>query len=93
MKKITEYNHLIEKEMTKYKQDTRKIIDEFENKFNKGSIVATHHFNNASPELIGLVKSELEEAGFRPELIGNKPDGHVALRVSLLRSSEIAASR
>ena len=91
MKNISEYNHLIEKEMEKYKRDAGKILQKFENKFNKGSVVATHHFNNASPELIGMVKTELEEAGFKPELIGNKPDGHVALRVSLLKSAEIVA--
>lgn len=89
MKNITEYNHLIEKEMEKYMQNTQKILGELESQFNKGSIVAIHHFINASPELIALVKSELEKAGFRPELLGNKP-GHVVLRVSLLRSSELA---
>ena len=68
MKNITEYNHLIEKEMTKYKQDTRKIIDEFENKFNKGSIVATHHFNNASPELIGPSKVRAGRSGIQTRI-------------------------
>jgi hypothetical protein len=91
MKNITEYNHLIEKELAKYKKVSDKIIEKFEHKFNKGCVVATHHFSNASPELIGLVRSEFEEAGFRPELIGNKPDGNVTLRVSLLRSAGIVA--
>jgi len=91
MKNIAEYNHLIEKEMEKFRKDSEKILQKFEQKFNKGSIVATHHFSNASPELIGLVKSELEQAGFRPELIGNKPDGHITLRVSLLKSAGIVA--
>lgn len=91
MKKITEYNHLIEKELAKFRKVSDKIVEKFEGKFNKGCVVATHHFNNASPELIGLVKSEFEKAGFRPELIGNKPDGHITLRVSLLRSSKIVA--
>lgn len=87
MKKITEYNHLVEKELAKYRKASDKILKKFEQKFNKGIVVVTHHFNNASPELIGLVKSQFEEAGFRPEFIGNRPGGHIALRVSLLRSA------
>lgn len=91
MKNIAEYNELIEKEIAKYKKDSGKILSKFEKKFNKGNVVATHHFNNASPELVGIVRTELEEAGFKPELIGNKPDGHVLLRVSLLKSARKVA--
>ncbi len=68
-----------------------RIDEKFEHKFNQGCVVVTHHFNNASPELIGLVKLELEESGSRPEFIGNQPDGLVNLRVSLLRSVGIVA--
>ncbi|WP_372751692.1 hypothetical protein [Labilibaculum sp.] len=91
MKNISEYNHLIEKELAIYKLDSGKILEKFERKFNKGSLVAIHHFNNASPELIGMVRTELEEAGFKPELIGNKPGGHITLRVSLLKSTSRVA--
>lgn len=86
MKNIAEYNHLIEKEMEKYRKESGKIMQKFEKKFNKGNVVVTHHFNNANPELISLVKNELEEAGFVPEFIGNKAN-HIMLRVSLLKSA------
>lgn len=87
MKNISEYSHLIEKELAKCKQDSARILEKFEHKFNKGSLVVMHHFNNVSPELIGMVRTELLEAGYKPELIGNKPDGHITLRVSLLKST------
>ncbi|PCH67235.1 MAG: hypothetical protein COC06_11575 [Bacteroidales bacterium] len=91
MKNITEYNYLIEQELDRYKNETSKILEEIEHKFNKGCVVVTHHFNNADSDLISLVKSELEEAGFKPEFTGNKPGGHITLRVSLLRSAGIVA--
>jgi hypothetical protein len=91
MKNISEYSQIIEKELAKYKQDSSRILEKFEHKFNKGSLVAMHHFNNASPELIGMVRTELEDAGYKPELIGNKPDGHITLRVSLLKSTNRVA--
>ncbi|MBI9057904.1 MAG: hypothetical protein JEZ01_09020 [Labilibaculum sp.] len=86
MKKRLQFSQFIENKVLKFKKKSGKILEKFQKKFNKGNVVATHHFNNASPELVGIVRSELEEAGFRPELIGNKPDGHILLRVSLLKS-------
>ncbi|MGQ1910411.1 hypothetical protein ACT3CE_11535 [Marinifilum sp. RC60d5] len=91
MKNIIEYSDLIEKEMAKYKKEAGKVIKKIEKRFNKGNMVATHHFKNANPELIRMMKSELENAGYSPEFIGNTPTGHIALRVSLLRSSVIVA--
>lgn len=87
MKKRLQFNQFIENKVLKFKKKSGKILAKFEKKFNKGSVVATHHFNNASPELVGIVRTELEDAGFTPELIGNKPDGHILLRVSLLKSA------
>jgi len=87
MKNIAEYNHIVKKEIEQNRLEARKILDKFEEKFNKGSIVVAHHFNHVSSELIRLVKSELEHAGFKPEFIGNKPNGHIVLRVSLIQSA------
>ena len=91
MKNASEYNHLIEKELAKIKKESDKILNKFEKMFSKGNMVATHHFTNVSPEMIRFVKSDLEKAGFIPEFIGNKPEGHIVLRVSLLKSSGIVA--
>ena len=91
MKNISEYNHLIEKEMEKFRKESGKILKKFETIFNKGNMVATHHFSNANPEMIRLIKSELENAGFAPEFIGNRPEGHIVLRVSLLKSAGYVA--
>ncbi len=52
MKNITEYYDLIEKEISIYKKNSDKILAKIEKKFNKGDVVATHHFNNSSPELV-----------------------------------------
>ena len=49
--------------------------------------MVAHHFNHVSSELIRMVKSELETAGFKPEFVGNKPNGHIVLRVSLIQSA------
>tara|TARA_R110001583_G_scaffold165427_2_gene318128 strand:+ start:12783 stop:13058 length:276 start_codon:yes stop_codon:yes gene_type:complete len=87
MKNLTAYSHIVEKEIQQNKIETRKILDKFENKFNKGSLVVAHHFNHVSSELIRMVKSELETAGFKPEFVGNKPNGHIVLRVSLIQSA------
>lgn len=87
MKNIAEYTQVVEKEIEQNKLEARKVLDKFEKKFNKGSLVVTHHFSQVSPDLIKLVKSELELAGFKPEFIGNKPNGHILLRVSLIKSA------
>jgi len=87
MKNIAEYTQVVEKEIEQNKLAARKVLDKFEKKFNKGSLVVTHHFNQVSPDLIKLVQSELELAGFKPEFIGNKPNGHILLRVSLIKSA------
>ncbi|WP_421920387.1 hypothetical protein [Marinifilum sp.] len=91
MKNISEYNHLIEKEMEKFKKESARILKKFEAIFNKGNMVATHHFTNANPDMIRLVKKELEKAGFVPEFTGNRPEGHIVLRVSLLKSAGYVA--
>lgn len=91
MKNISEYNHLIEKEMEKYRKESGKILKKFETIFNKGNMVATHHFSNVNPDMIRLIKSDLEKAGLVPEFIGNRPEGHIVLRVSLLRSAGYVA--
>ena len=85
MKNVAEYSDIIEKELEQHKIEARKILDKFEDKFNKGSLVVAHHFNQVSSELIRVVKSELETAGFKPEFVGNKPNGHIVLRVSLIQ--------
>ncbi|MPQ47416.1 hypothetical protein GCQ56_10410 [Marinifilum sp. N1E240] len=87
MKNIEKYNHLIEKEIAKYKRESEKVLTKFEKSFSKGKVVATHHFENVASELIRLVKTDLENAGYHPEFIGNRPGGHILLRVSLLKSS------
>ena len=87
MKNLTSYSHIVEKEIEQYKIESSKILDKFEDKFNKGSLVVAHHFNNVSSELIRIVKSELETAGFKPEFVGNRPNGHIVLRVSLIQST------
>ena len=87
MKNVAEYSHIVEKEIEQHKIEARKILDKLEKKFNKGSLVVTHHFSQVSSELIKLVKSELELAGFKPEFIGNKPNGHILLRVNLIQSA------
>ncbi|MDE5421668.1 hypothetical protein L3073_05575 [Ancylomarina sp. DW003] len=87
MKNVAAYSQIIEKEIEQNKIEARKILEKFEKKFNKGSLVVAHHFNHVSSELIRLVKSELELAGFKPEFIGNKPNGHIVLRVSLIQSA------
>lgn len=87
MKNLKAYSHIVEKEIQRNKILTREILDKFESKFNKGSLVVAHHFNQVSSELIRMVKYELEQAGFKPEFIGNKPNGHIVLRVSLIQSS------
>ncbi len=87
MKNVSAYSHIVEKEIQQHKIEARKILDKFEKKFNKGSLIAAHHFNQASSELIKIVKYELERAGFKPEFIGNKPNGHIVLRVSLIQSA------
>ncbi|MRT92776.1 hypothetical protein [Ancylomarina sp. 16SWW S1-10-2] len=87
MKNLTSYSHIVEKEIEQYKIESGKILDKFEDKFNKGSLVVAHHFNNVSSELIRIVKSELETAGFKPEFVGNRPNGHIVLRVSLIQST------
>lgn len=87
MKNIEKYNHLIEKELEKYQKESNKVLEKFEKIFSKGKIVATHHFENVATELIKLVKCDLENAGYHPEFIGNRPGGHITLRVSLIKSS------
>jgi len=87
MKNVAEYSHIVEKEIEQHKIEARKILDKFEKKFNKGSLVVAHHFNHVSSELIRLVKSELEVAGFKHEFVGNKPNGYIVLRVSLIESA------
>jgi len=87
MKNVAEYSDIVEKEMEQHKIEARKVLDKFEKKFNKGSLEVTHHFSRVNSELIKLVKSELELAGFKPEFIGNKPNGHILLRVSLIKSA------
>ncbi len=87
MKNLASYSHIVEKEIQLNKIESRKILDKIENKFNKGSLVVAHHFNQVSSELIRMVKFELETAGFKPEFIGNKPNGHIVLRVSLIQSA------
>ncbi|MGZ2371601.1 hypothetical protein ACXR6G_17610 [Ancylomarina sp. YFZ004] len=89
MKNVTAYSHIVEKEIQQHKIEVSKILDKFEQKFNKGNLVVAHHFNHVSSELIRLVKSELEVAGFKPEFIGNRPNGHIVLRVSLIQSSKM----
>ncbi|BAX80880.1 hypothetical protein [Labilibaculum antarcticum] len=42
------------KGILKYKKDSAKILAKFEKKFNKRNVVARHHFNDASPELVGV---------------------------------------
>jgi len=86
MKNSAEYNHIVTKEIEQNKIEARKILDKLENKFDAGNLVVAHHFKNASSDLVKLVKSELEFAGFKPELTGDKPNGHIVLRVSLLES-------
>ena len=87
MKNLTKYSQIIEKEIEQYKIESHKILDKFEDKFNKGSLVVAHHFNNVNSELIKMVKSELETAGFKPEFVGSRPNGHIVLRVSLIQSA------
>ena len=87
MKNSEEYNHIVLKKIEQNKIEARKILDKLENKFDSGSIVVAHHFNHVSSDLIKMVKSELELAGFKPEFIGNKPNGHIVLRVSLIKSA------
>ncbi|MCZ4694910.1 hypothetical protein DWB61_07905 [Ancylomarina euxinus] len=87
MKNVSAYSHIVEKEIQQHKIEARKILDKFEQKFNKGSLVVAHHFNQVSSDLIRLVKHELEAAGFKPEFIGNRPNGHIVLRVSLIQSA------
>ena len=87
MKNLADYSHIVEKEIQQNKIQTRKILDKFEDEFNKGSLVVAHHFNQVSSELIRMVKAEFESAGFKPEFVGNKPNGHIVLRVSLIQSA------
>ncbi|RKD96993.1 hypothetical protein [Marinifilum flexuosum] len=87
MENIEKYNHLIEKEIEKYKKESNKVLTKFEKSFSKGKMVVTHHFENVATELIRLVKTDFENAGYYPEFIGNRPGGHIVLRVSLLKSS------
>ena len=49
MKKRLQFNQFIENKVLKFKKKSGKILEKFEKKFNKGNVVATHHFNNASP--------------------------------------------
>ena len=87
MKNSAEYNHIVKNEIEQNKIEARKILDKLENKFDAGSIVVAHHFNHVSSDLIKTVKSELELAGFKPEFVGNKPNGHIVMRVSLIKSA------
>lgn len=49
MKKRLQFNQFIENKVLKFKKKSGKILAKFEKKFNKGSVVAIHHFNNAIP--------------------------------------------
>ena len=87
MKNLKAYSHIVEQEIQQNKIITSKILEKFEDKFNKGSLEVAHHFNHVSSQLIRMVKAELEKAGFKPEFVGNRPNGHIVLRVSLIQSA------
>lgn len=89
MKNVAAYSHIVEKEIQLHKIEVSKILNTIEQKFNKGNLVVAYHFNQVSSDLIRLVKSELEVAGFKPEFIGNRPNGRIVLRVSLIQSSNM----
>ena len=41
MKNLTSYSHIVEKGIQENKVETRKILDKFEDKFNKGSLTCS----------------------------------------------------